>query len=46
MTVSLQDGQYTKVSETADKAVVQYKVKMNIKVDKEKFKAVDRKSVV
>lgn len=40
MTISIQDAQYTKVSEAADKAVVQYKAKMNIKVDKEKFKVV------
>ena len=40
MTISIQDAEYTKVSETADKAEVQMKGKMNIKLDKEKFKAV------
>jgi hypothetical protein len=40
MTISIQDAEYTKVSEEADKAVVQMKAKMNIKVDKEKFKVV------
>jgi major membrane immunogen (membrane-anchored lipoprotein) len=40
MTISIQDAQYTKVSESGDKAEVQMKAKMSIKVDKEKFKAV------
>ena len=40
MTISIQDAEYTKVSETADKAEVQMKGKMNIKLDKEKFKVV------
>jgi hypothetical protein len=40
MTISIQDAQFTKVSEAADKAVVQMKAKMNIKIDKEKFKVV------
>jgi len=40
MTISIQDAEYTKVSETADKAEVQMKAKMNFKVDKEKFKGV------
>ena len=40
MTISIQDAEYTKVSEEGDKAVVQMKAKMNIKIDKEKFKVV------
>ncbi|NTU64350.1 MAG: hypothetical protein HGB05_13360 [Chloroflexi bacterium] len=40
MTITIQDAEYTKVSETADKAEVQMKAKMNIKLDKEKFKVV------
>lgn len=40
MTITIQDAEYTKVSETGDKAEVQMKGKMNIKLDKEKFKVV------
>jgi cytochrome c556 len=40
MTISLQDPTYTKTSEAGDKAKVQMKGKMSIKVDKEKFKVV------
>jgi len=40
MTISLQNPEYTKVSEEGDKAVVQMKGKMSIKFDKEKLKVV------
>jgi hypothetical protein len=40
MTISFQNPEYTKVSEEADKAVVQMKGKLSIKFDKEKLKAV------
>lgn len=40
MTISFQNPEYTKVSEDADKAVVQMKGKLSIKFDKEKLKAV------
>jgi hypothetical protein len=40
MTISLQNPEYTKVSEETDKAVVQMKGKLSIKFDKEKLKAV------
>ncbi|CAG0931050.1 hypothetical protein TFLX_01975 [Thermoflexales bacterium] len=40
MTISLQNPEYTKISEEGDKAVVQFKGKMAIKFDLEKFKAV------
>ncbi len=40
MTISLQNPEYTKVSEEGDKAVVQMKGKLSIKFDKEKLKTV------
>ncbi len=40
MTISFQNPEYTKVSEDADKAVVQMKGKLSIKFDKDKLKAV------
>jgi len=40
MTISLQNPEYTKVSEEGDKAVVQMKGKMSIKFDKEKLMVV------
>ena len=39
MTISFENPQYTKVSESGDKASVQMKTKLVIKVDREKFKA-------
>jgi hypothetical protein len=38
MSFKLENGDFSKVSETGDKAVVQMKGKMTISVDKEKFK--------
>jgi hypothetical protein len=40
MTITMQNPEYTKVSEEADKAVVQMKGTLSIKFDKEKLKAV------
>lgn len=40
MTIKLENGEFTKISETGDKAEVQMKGKLSISVDKEKFKAV------
>ncbi len=40
MSFSLQNAEYTKVSENGDKAVVTVKGKLAIKVDKDKFKTV------
>jgi hypothetical protein len=40
MTISLQNPEYTKVSEEADKAVVQMKGKLSIKFDKDKLKVI------
>ncbi len=40
MTITMQNPEYTKVSEEGDKAVVQMKGKLSIKFDKEKLKGV------
>lgn len=40
MTITMQNPEYTKVSEDSDKAVVQMKGTLSIKFDKEKLKAV------
>ena len=40
MTISIENAEYTKVSEEADKASVQMKGKLVIKIDKEKFKSI------
>jgi hypothetical protein len=40
MTISMQNAEYTKVSEEGDKAVVQMKGTLSIKFDKEKLKTV------
>lgn len=39
MTITMTDMTYTKTNETADKATVQVKGKVSIKMDREKFKA-------
>ena len=40
MTIKLENGEFTKISESGDKAEVQMKGKLTISVDKEKFKTV------
>ena len=40
MTIKLENSEFTKISESGDKAEVQMKGKLTIAVDKEKFKAV------
>jgi hypothetical protein len=40
MTIKLENGEFTKTSESGDKAEVQMKGKLSISVDKEKFKVV------
>jgi len=40
MTIKIENGEFTKLSESGDKAEVQMKGKLTISVDKEKFKAV------